>query len=550
MICLLVLDENNWKKMINLCYKLIYRNPFIFILCDKDMDNTLIEDTTRTKKYFFLYVLSIMFFALCSLHNIDASNQIYTQNHGIDNCSSNSQCTSSVSSSGSISSGQNSVSYSTIIANTCNSGSSCTTESENNLQIISSQANSQSSLISQTTDFNNICTSSICSNILQNDATINNSYNNKIIQTGFQENKCSSNSECFIVGSLSGSINEDAVENKAFTQSLSQENYCFYNSKCSIEGGIVQTGGTSTQTNLCMLGSDCTNTHANSQLIAIGTVCSSDGSAGIKICTPFGIFSVPNFRSDPTQQNYQYSAFEQTAFAKQPIDDNEDIQAALEEQYVVNDPGFTNPDKTKDVVEDQETLVSDQIKSTSIDPSLSSKINEQTQNLATKSVRPKISTEFFNVFDSFENNILQGNQGMHYESIIPQIPTSQEIQSHNTMTNMVGNAYSLGLLPSSEDIQKTLHKFLSSDSNKATLSKNIETNTQNTFTLVNPISLSASSSLQPTSNNPGLYHIPSTASLLQPININHGVYLSQHSLDDTKSIQNILNSLLLGKEIG
>ena len=521
------------------------------------MAKNLIEDSTITNDNFIIYSIFYVLVISFLLQNVYASNQMNAQNSlpnqmntqgSISNeCSVTSLCDSSASTSQSISGSANYASQVYSLTNYCNTGSTCNVESQNDQNI----KNSQSSMISQNSDSSNFCDSSICSTTIQNDALISDAYNSIIIQNANQQNKCQTNSECIIVGSLSSSV-DNAVDNEVINQDLSQQNYCYYNSKCYIEGSIAQTGGSSTQTNLCMLGSDCTNTHANSQLIAIRTICSSDGS-GIKICTPFGIISLSEFRSNPTQQNYQYSAFEQTAFAKHPIDDNEDIQAALEEQAIMNHPGFTNLDKAKDVVEDQETLVSDQIKSKSIDPSLSSKIIEQTQNSATTSVRPKITTEFFNVFDSLGKNILQSNQGMHHELIIPQIPTSQEIQSaqksHNTMTNIVGEAYSLGVAPSSEDIQKTLQKLLSMDSNKAAVSNHIGSNTPNTIILANPISLLSSSPLQPISTNPGLYPIPSTAPL-QPINMYQGVYFSQHSLNDAKSIHNILNSLLLGDKIG
>ncbi|HET7643436.1 MAG TPA: hypothetical protein VFK40_08000, partial [Nitrososphaeraceae archaeon] len=473
------------------------------------------------------------------------TDQMYAQGSVSNECSSTSSCNSLGSNSIRISGSTNYASQINSMTNHCNTGSTCTVQSQNVQDIITSQ----SSIISQNSDSSNFCDSSICFTAIQNTASLSNVDKANVIQNTLQQNMCTSTSVCFIIGSIEGSVNDEKT-NKAITQSLSQENYCFYNSKCHIEGSIAQTGGTSTQTNICLLGSDCTNTHANSQLIAIDTICSSDGS-GIKVCTPFGIFSVSEFRSNPTQQNYQNSAFEQTAFSKHQINDKENIQAALEEHYGMNDPGFTNLDKAKYVGKDQETFASDQSKPKSIDPSQSSKKTEQTQNSATASVQPKITTEYFNVFDSLGNDLLQSNQGMHHELIIPQIPTNQEIQSdqksHNTLTNRIGDTYSLGVPLNSEEIQKTLQKFLRMGSNKATLSNNIESNTQNTIILTNPFSLSSSS--LPTSTNPGLYNIPTTAPPLQPITINHEVYLSQYSLDNVKSIQNVLNSLLLGKKI-
>ena len=46
----------------------------------------------------------------------------------------------------------------------------------------------------------------------------------------------------------------------------------------------------SSQTNICLLGADCTNTNANSKLIAIGSTCSSD-SSGIKILLHWNLFN-------------------------------------------------------------------------------------------------------------------------------------------------------------------------------------------------------------------------------------------------------------------
>jgi hypothetical protein len=76
-------------------------------------------------------------------------------------------------------------------------------------------------------------------------------------------------------------------------------------------------------------------------LIAIGSTCSTD-SSGIKICTPFGIYSLPYHSSEVKQQNPQLQQAVYPIFLnKANTNDNnmENIQSVQQGESLTNSPG-------------------------------------------------------------------------------------------------------------------------------------------------------------------------------------------------------------------
>ena len=396
----------------------------------------LIEETTITNDNFLFYALFlVVIFTVFSFHNVSASNQMDMQNYANDNCSSNSQCNSVGTNFNLLSGNGNYGSQVNSMTHQCNSGSACSIQSQNELTIF----NSQSSMIIQNSNTNNICQNSICSNRIQTDASISNADNSKIIQNGFQQNRCTSSSECYIVGSISGTV-ENGIDNQELTQSLSQRNYCFHNSKCYIEGSALETGGSNTQVNICLLGSDCTNTNPNSKLIAIGSICSST-SSGVTICTPHGTFSLPtSSKSESTQQNQENFKIQQLG-GIYSNDNSETVNTGDQEEYLVNFPASNSIEKSTNLREDQETIAGDSSRSQVPDTSLHfGQIKEIQKSPNAYNYQKQTTHKAFNIFNEFGNNLVQKFQNNQYVSNILHIMTSQEtqsisMQSHNPMIN-------------------------------------------------------------------------------------------------------------------
>jgi hypothetical protein len=466
------------------------------------MTKILIEDSTITKEN-LVYTILFVFFISLFLPNIYGLSDIDIQNHAFANCSGDSHCASYGSSLGNIYQSQIYGSQGFSLNNHCNLGSTCDNQSYNTLDIIGSQ----SSIISQGSYSSNICDNSICSNTITNDASINHQDNSKIIQDSFQQNKCSINSECYIIGSLSSSI-KDGADNKQISQTLSQENYCFYNSKCYIESTVPETGGSSTQVNLCLLGSDCSNMVANSNLIAISATCSS-ASSGIKICTPFGFFSMPT----------------------NSIDYMKVVQTAITDQSSTNKLPFFNWNQKGSDIEDTENLSDDLGSGISSDTFVYSTQIQQIQNPPTIYNQQQITNNPSNSFDLIGKNNIPRFQDSPESVYNPQETISiEEIQydkkRDNTIINEASPSSSWKLAPSVESIQDQLQKRLTK--NSQTAQTEIGTNQDNKIIMSNYL-------LQ-------IYY--------QNINNDNIFNQLDKSLNQNKNfIQNTLNSLLLSNKI-
>ncbi|HSF51015.1 MAG TPA: hypothetical protein VLA74_09680 [Nitrososphaeraceae archaeon] len=413
----------------------------------------------------------------------------------------------------------------------CSYGSGCNIISQNSLKIIQSQ----SSGITQTSDSNNICNDSICLTAIQNEALIGNSDNSQITQTVFQQNKCLADSNCDIVGSLSASI-DGGADNQVVTQQLSQQNYCFINSICYIEGSVPSTGGSNTQINICILGSDCSNNHPDSQLIAIGSVCSTDGS-GIKICTPYGIYTVPLIESGQEQQNNQNSQnLQENNLNSIETNDNtnnnnEGNQTGLQFQFVTNSPGSTSIQKGTNLAENVNNLPPD-------DPTISQNIGtyqnfEQIQLVAYSPNtynEQEMANKVSNIFNGNRQNTLQNSQGEQDVSQLQTIINSQGTQSiqkgSNNIQNSADGFYPLGVEQTVEGIQEILQKQLIENS----------LNTYQTETASNQ------------KNNIIVSNGLSTKSF-QQLTGNQGINQVQNSVNGVGSIQTLLDSNLLNNKI-
>ena len=504
------------------------------------MHKSYIDFTFKTKESLIVGALFFILFTVLSLHNVYATNQMNMQNTAIDRCNGNSPCTFVGANFASINGGNNYATQINSKTSTCSYGSSCNIVSLNDLSI----SNSQSSQISQISDSYNNCKDSICTTTSQNYASISNLDNSKITQDIFQQNKCSTDSKCTIDGSLSASVDDN--DNQIIIQKLDQRNYCFLNSNCYIEGSISGISGTNQQINVCVLGSDCVNTHADSKLIAIASSCSST-SSGIKICTPYGIFSVgeddygsaqqDNLNAQTPQATYSSASYNSNNNNNynnnDDVDDNNNgIQTGYQVQVVTNSPGSTSIQKATNLAENVNNSPSD-------DPTISQNIEtyqnfDQIQLVAYSPNtynKQEIANKVSNIFNGNGQNILQNSQGEQYVSQLQKIINSQGTQSiqksYNTILNSADGFYPLGAEQTVEGIQEILQKQLIENS-LDTSQNEIASNQKNNIIV-----------------SDGLYTKP-----FQQLSGNQEINQVQNSVNNIGSIQTLLDSNLLNNKIG